>query len=163
MSPPPLGSKNKPSKKPAWSRQQAGHSTLKMEAICSTETSVHFYRITRPCITEDITLQLLLLLLYIYNNCFSSYCIMAVKVAPIKSLLSKWYLLPSVCLRVYMVVLFVHLLVIVLTLAFELSSCQKWIIISYYYYYYYNCCCCYINYPVLYFIYKFIVVVFYSC
>jgi hypothetical protein len=28
----------------------------------------------------------------------SSYCIMAVKVAPIKSL-SKWYVLPSFCLR----------------------------------------------------------------
>jgi hypothetical protein len=62
--------------------------------------------------------------IYIYN-CFSSYCIMAVKVAPIKSLLSKLYLLPSFCLCVYMVVLFVHLLVIVLTLAFGLSSCPN--------------------------------------
>jgi hypothetical protein len=29
---------------------------------------------------------------------FFSYCIMAVKVAPIKSLLCKWYMLPSFCL-----------------------------------------------------------------
>jgi hypothetical protein len=53
--------------------------------------------------------------------------------------------------------LFVHLLVIVLTLAFGLSSCQKWIIIIISYYYYY----CYIHYSVLYFIYKCIVVVSY--
>jgi hypothetical protein len=32
-------------------------STLKIEATCSSETSVHFQRTTRRCIPEDRTLQ----------------------------------------------------------------------------------------------------------
>jgi hypothetical protein len=67
ISPPSSGSKNKPNKKPAWSRQQAGpcfklvsrldcSSTLKLVAIFSSEMSVNFQRITPIYITEVRTL-----------------------------------------------------------------------------------------------------------
>jgi hypothetical protein len=66
ISPPSSGSKNKPNKKPA--RKQvacrallvscsAYPSTLKMEAICSSETSVDFQRTTRRYIPEDSILS----------------------------------------------------------------------------------------------------------
>jgi hypothetical protein len=67
MSPPFSELKNNPSKKPTW--QQIGnqsslflplvsclaYSTLKMEAICSSETSIDFQRTTRRYIPEDRT------------------------------------------------------------------------------------------------------------
>jgi hypothetical protein len=66
MSPPSSGPKNKPSMKPAWAclthaftliSCSAYSSTLKMEAICSSETSVEFQRITQRYIPEDSTLH----------------------------------------------------------------------------------------------------------
>jgi hypothetical protein len=60
MSPPPSGSKNKPHKKPAWSKQQAlmAYSlTLKMEATCSSKTSVDFQWTILHYIPEDRTLD----------------------------------------------------------------------------------------------------------
>jgi hypothetical protein len=56
---PSSGSKNKPSEKPA-SKQvatSAYFSTPKMEAICSSETSVDFQRTTRRYIPEDSSLH----------------------------------------------------------------------------------------------------------
>jgi hypothetical protein len=50
------GSKNKPNKKPAW-KQVTSRLILKMEAICSSETSFKFQRITRRHIPEDSTLH----------------------------------------------------------------------------------------------------------
>jgi hypothetical protein len=50
--PPSSGSKNKPVKKPG-----CYFSALRMEAICSSETSVDFQRTTRHYIPEDSTLQ----------------------------------------------------------------------------------------------------------
>jgi hypothetical protein len=38
---------------------------------------------------------------YSYIIHFSSYCIVAVKEAPIKLALSKWYMLPAFCLCLY--------------------------------------------------------------
>jgi hypothetical protein len=58
MSPPSSGSKNKTSKKPAW-KQVASRSsaTLKIDAACSSETSVDFQRTTWCYILEDRILQ----------------------------------------------------------------------------------------------------------
>jgi hypothetical protein len=58
-SPPSSGSKNKPSKKPAWKQvaSRAYSSTLKIEAICSSETSVYFQRTARHYIAQDSTLH----------------------------------------------------------------------------------------------------------
>jgi hypothetical protein len=58
-SPPSSGLKNKPSKKPAWKQvvsRSPYFSTLKMEAACSSETSVDIQRTTRRYIPEDRTL-----------------------------------------------------------------------------------------------------------
>jgi hypothetical protein len=53
ISPSSSASKSKPSKKSTWKR------LLTMEAICSSETLVDFYRTTRRYITGDSTLQTL--------------------------------------------------------------------------------------------------------
>jgi hypothetical protein len=60
ISPPSSESKNKPSKKPpalSLAYCSAYFSTLKMEAICSSETSVDFQRTTQRYIPEDSTLH----------------------------------------------------------------------------------------------------------
>jgi hypothetical protein len=45
-------SKIKPSKKTALSMQQADYSTLKMEAVCSSETLVDFHHTTKRFIQK---------------------------------------------------------------------------------------------------------------
>jgi hypothetical protein len=71
------GSKNKLGKKPAWIRQQAQlgscvtySSTLKMEATCSSETSVNFQRTTPRYVPEDRTLCPFL---FLHPICLGSY------------------------------------------------------------------------------------------
>jgi hypothetical protein len=59
ISPPSLESKNMQNKKPSW-KQVASRTTLKMEAICSSKTSVAFQQTTRRYIPEDSTLLYLL-------------------------------------------------------------------------------------------------------
>jgi hypothetical protein len=51
--------KSKPSKKPAWKQvaSRAYFSTLKMEATCSSETSVNFQWITGRYMPQDRTLH----------------------------------------------------------------------------------------------------------
>jgi hypothetical protein len=53
--PPSSESKNKSSKIPAQKQVASRATTLKMEAICLSETSVDFLRITRRYIPEDNT------------------------------------------------------------------------------------------------------------
>jgi hypothetical protein len=69
---------------------------------------------------------------------------MAIKVAPIKSLLSKWYMLPSSCLCLFVCVCFIC------PFACDYVKIGLWAVellkMNYYYYYY-----CYLNCLVLYF------------
>jgi hypothetical protein len=49
-------STTKPSKKPALNMQEADYSTLKMEALCSSEKLVYFHHNTKRFIPEDRSL-----------------------------------------------------------------------------------------------------------
>jgi hypothetical protein len=55
MSPPTSGSHNRQSKVAAWGWLEGSFTNLKMEATCSSETSVHFQRITQRNIAQDKT------------------------------------------------------------------------------------------------------------
>jgi hypothetical protein len=87
ISPPSSGSKNKPSKKPAWKLVASTTTlvscspyslTLKMEAICSSETLVDFQQTTFHYIPEDNTLHNHAArtsnptnIIIVYKNCFN--------------------------------------------------------------------------------------------
>jgi hypothetical protein len=65
MSPPSSGLNNKPSKKPAWSRQQAELGSL--EATYSSEMSVDFQRTTRSYIPELLRNNMFYLEIHMYD------------------------------------------------------------------------------------------------